>query len=58
MEETKQKWTTDEMIQEFDVIGFGYGYCAVRRKSDKVKGSVDFEADEKGVRQYFDFREA
>jgi len=40
--EIKTRWTTDEMTKEFDVIGFGYGYCAVKRKSDGQKGSLDF----------------
>lgn len=42
MSEQKAEWTTDEMTKEFDVIGFGYGYCAVKRKSDGQKGSLDF----------------
>ena len=39
---TKTEWTTDELQEEFKVIGFGYGYCAVERKSDGQKGSLDF----------------
>ena len=39
---SKTTWTTDELQREFTVIGFGFGYCAVERKSDGVKGSLDF----------------
>ena len=49
-----KKWTTDAMQQEFDVIGFGYGYVAVERKSDGVKGSLDFDHT---PRVYFNFVE-
>jgi hypothetical protein len=35
-------WTTKEMQEEFKVIGFGYGLCAVSRKSDGAEGSLDF----------------
>ena len=39
----KTEWTTEEMEKEFEVIGFGYGYCAVKRRSDGQKGSLDFD---------------
>ena len=42
MEHTKTQWTTEELQRDFEVIGFGYGYCAVKRKSDGQKGSLDF----------------
>lgn len=35
-------WNTSEMTAEFDVIGFGAPFCVVRRKSDGVKGSLEF----------------
>ena len=38
----RTQWTTDELQEDFKVIGFGYGYCAVERKSDGQKGSLDF----------------
>lgn len=38
----RTEWTTEQLQEDFDVIGFGYGYCAVRRKSDGQKGSLDF----------------
>jgi hypothetical protein len=46
--------TTDEMREQFEVIGFGFGYCVVRRKSDGQKGSLDFTHM---PRFYFDFQE-
>lgn len=38
----KKEWNTQELTQDFEVIGFGYGLCVVKRKSDGVKGSLDF----------------
>lgn len=38
-----QVWDTDQLLADFEVIGFGYGLCVVRRKSDGVKGSLDFK---------------
>ena len=51
-EEFNQEWTTDEMREEFKVIGFGFGYVAVQRKSDGQKGSLDFSGT---PRKYFGF---
>jgi hypothetical protein len=45
-------WTTDELAQEFEVIGFLAPYVAVRRKSDGVKGSMEFMHN---PRFYFNF---
>ena len=50
--EVKTEWTTEEMEQDFEVIGFSHGYCAVKRKSDGVKGSLDFGGR---PRKYFNF---
>lgn len=50
----KVEWTTDEMTEHFKVLGFGAGYCAVERKSDGQKGSLDFGGR---PRMYFDFKE-
>lgn len=36
-------WTTDELRQEFEVIGFMAPVCVVRRRSDGRKGSVEFQ---------------
>jgi hypothetical protein len=49
----KRKWTTDELTQEFEVLGFAAPFVVVRRKSDGVKGSMEFMHS---PRVYFDFR--
>lgn len=46
--------TTDEMRAKYEVIGFGMGFCVVRRKEDGVRGSLDFQHN---PRFYFDFSE-
>jgi hypothetical protein len=53
----EQRWDTAQLQEQFNVIGFGYGYVAVKRKSDGVKGSLDFTNDEKGERYYYKFIE-
>jgi hypothetical protein len=47
--------TTEEMREQYEVLGFGYGYCAVRRKSDGVKGVLSFDHN---PRVYYNFQEA
>ncbi|MDB2685911.1 hypothetical protein N9Y42_01760 [Mariniblastus sp.] len=37
-----QLWTTQEMQEEFDAIGFMAPLIIVSRKSDGVKGSLEF----------------
>jgi hypothetical protein len=37
-----QKWTTDELRRDFEVIGFSAPYCVVRRKADNVVGTLEF----------------
>ena len=36
-------WTTDELGQDFEVIGFMAPLVVVRRKVDDVKGSLEFQ---------------
>jgi hypothetical protein len=50
--EAKQRWTTDELREEFEVIGFMAPFCVVRRKSDGAKGSMEFTHN---PRWYFNF---
>ena len=50
--------TTDEMLAEYDVLGFAYYMCVVQRKSDGVKGTLDFSNDQNGIRRYYNFVEA
>jgi hypothetical protein len=45
-------WTTEELAQEFEVIGFLAPFVVVRRKSDGVKGSFEFQHD---PRFFFNF---
>lgn len=49
---------TQEMLAEYEVLGFSYGTCAVRRKVDGVVGSLLFERDETtGERRYYAWME-
>lgn len=53
-QEHGQVWTTEELRQQFEIIGFGSPLVVVRRKSDGVKGSMFFQAS---PRFYFQFEE-
>ncbi len=37
-----QVWDTQSMLDAFDVLGFSGGFCAVIRKCDGKRGSLDF----------------
>jgi hypothetical protein len=50
--EAKQRWDTDELRRDFEVIGFMAPFVVVRRKSDGVKGSLEFTHS---PRVYFNF---
>jgi hypothetical protein len=45
-------WDTEELRGEFEVLGFLAPYVVVRRKSDRQKGSLEFQHD---PRFYFNF---
>jgi hypothetical protein len=47
-----QVWSTEELSQDFEVIGFMAPYVVVRRKSDGKKGSLEFQHN---PRFYFNF---
>ena len=47
-----QVWTTDELVGTFQVIGFMSPFVVVRRKSDGVEGSLEFQHS---PRMYFNF---
>ena len=47
-----QVWSTDELSQDFEVLGFMAPMIAVRRKSDGIKGSLYFQHS---PRFYFSF---
>lgn len=48
-----QVWDTDQMTEEFQVIGFLAPVVVVRRHSDGVKGSLEFQHS---PRFYFGFQ--
>jgi hypothetical protein len=52
LEQAKDKLTTDEVRELYDVIGFMAPFVAVRRKSDGAKGSMEFTHN---PRMYFNF---
>jgi hypothetical protein len=47
-------WDTNELREDFEVLGFLAPFCVVRRKSDGVKGSVMFQHH---PRYYFGWKE-
>ena len=47
--------TTAEMQKQYNVLGFSLNMCVVERKSDGVKGTLDFDHS---PRLYFNFKEA
>jgi hypothetical protein len=46
-------WTTDALAEEFEAIGFLAPFIVVRRRSDGVKGSLEFQHN---PRFYFNFQ--
>jgi len=42
MDPVTQTWTTAELQQDYEVIGFAAGLVVVRRKSDNALGSMEF----------------
>lgn len=50
----EKTWTTAEMQEEFEVLGFQAPFVTVRRKSDGVLGSLEFVAN---PRKYFGWQE-
>jgi hypothetical protein len=48
-----ERWTTDELQRDFDVVGFMAPFVVVIRKSDGVKGSMEFRHS---PRVYFNFQ--
>ncbi len=47
-----QVWDTQQLTQDFEVIGFLAPLVVVRRRRDGVKGSLEFQAR---PRYYFNF---
>ena len=50
-----QVWDTNQLRQDFEVLGFGAPFVVVRKKSDGVKGSLMFQHD---PRFYYGFQPA
>lgn len=48
-----QVWNTDELAQDFDVLGFAAPLVVVRRKTDSTMGSLFFSHE---PRYYWGFR--
>jgi hypothetical protein len=48
-----QVWSTDELQEEFEVLGFLAPFVVVRRKADGMKGSLMFQ---NSPRLYFGFQ--
>jgi hypothetical protein len=46
-------WDTNELRRDFDVLGFAAPLVVVRRKSDGVRGSLEFQHN---PRFYFNFQ--
>ena len=49
--------TTNQMLEQYEVLGFAAYMCVVRRKSDGRRGTLDFGTVD-GVRYYYNFQEA
>ena len=50
----EERWDTDALRRDFDVVGFMAPFVVVRRKSDGAKGSMEFTHN---PRWYFNFVE-
>lgn len=48
-----QTWDTTQLQEDYEVIGFAAPFVVVRRKSDGVKGTLEFAHS---PRVYFDFK--
>lgn len=48
----EQTWTTAEVVRDFEVVGFLAPYVVVVRRSDGVKGTLQFTHQ---PREYFDW---
>ena len=51
--EAGQTWDTDELRRDFEVLSFAAPFVVVKRKSDGVKGSLEFTHS---PRVYFGWR--
>lgn len=51
---TRQTWDTAELIRDYEVIGFAAPFVVVHRRSDGVRGSLEFTTS---PRRYFGWKE-
>jgi hypothetical protein len=51
--QNKTEWTTEELREEFEVEGFLSPFVSVTRKSDGVRGTLEFTHS---PRLYFNWR--
>jgi hypothetical protein len=49
--------TKDQMLEQYEVVGFAAYMCMVKRKSDGVIGTFAFDTFD-GIRKYYGFQEA
>ncbi len=50
----KTEWNgRDELLEDFDIESFVYGYCFVVRKADNVQGYLEFNHS---PRVYYNFQ--
>jgi hypothetical protein len=42
-EEPRTEWSTAELQEDFEVLGFALGMCVVRRRADGVEGTLEFD---------------
>ena len=49
--------TKDQLLEQYEVLGFAAYMCMVKRKSDGQIGTFAFDNFD-GVRKYYDFVEA
>ena len=50
---TNERMTTAEMQEAYEVLGFQFYMCVVKRKSDGVTGTLDFDHS---PRVYYNFQ--
>ncbi len=48
-----ERLTTEQMREQYEVLGFAFGFVIVRRKSDNVQGTLDFDH---APRFYYNFQ--
>ena len=53
--EEQHEWTTAELTRDFEVLGFLAPFVAVKRKRDRVEGSLQFDHS---PRKYYNWIEA